>query len=405
MGFSAELAAYFASRNRQQSKPAPQPVKSVKIGGGGRAPTQTLQQYRAEKAAAAATPSQQPVPEPAPESSGPAAAPASAPASAPAAAEPAPDTTVEDAVSAMREEMRLMQQQQREEQQINTYRQLEAYLSDIGLGSLLRTDANGNPSGWLWDQIKKGISSAAALEISLRETTEFQNRFGIIIEQQRRAGQGENVQVMSPAEVLAYEREVTQVFRTAGLPSTFYDTYDELHSFLRADLSGADVVNRIETAFNYVASAPDEVRAKFEEFYGVGQGDIALATYVLDPQIALSELEQSTRTAYTAGMGERYEIRLARAQAERIAEMPMTEAGIVEGLQQIAGQSPLFTESVGEAVDLTAEETGVAAVFEGSGEARTQLERRLTARQAINRASVGGAVATTGGVVGLGIGN
>ena len=434
MGIPADLAAYFASKNRQQSKPAssggrnpaqqrsgapasagtrrpvapspaPEPVRSVQIGGGGRAPTETLQDWRAAQAATVVTPSLEPAPEPAPESSAPAAAPAPAPASAPAAAEPAPDTTVENAVAAMREEMRLMQQQQREEQQINTYRQLEAYLSDIGLGSLLRTDANGNPTGWLWDQIKKGISSAAALEIALRETPEFQNRFGIIIEQQRRAGQGENVQVMSPAEVLAYEREVTQVFRTAGLPSTFYDTYDELHSFLRADLSGADVVNRIETAFNYVASAPDEVRAKFEEFYGVGQGDIALATYVLDPQIALSELEKSTRTAYTAGMGERYEIRLARAQAERIAEMPMTEAGIVEGLQQIAGQSPLFTESVGEAVDLTAEETGVAAVFEGSGEARTQLERRLTARQAINRASVGGAVTTAGGVVGLGVGN
>jgi len=92
---------------------------------------------------------------------------------------------------------------------------------------------------------------------------------------------------------------------------------------------------------------------------------------------------------------------LARAQAERIAEMPMTEAGIVEGLQQIAAQSPLFTESVGEAVDLTAEETGVAAVFEGSGEARTALERRLTARQAINRATVGGAITTASGVTGL----
>ena len=410
MGIPADLAAYFASRNRsaQSSRgrnpaqqaattrtpgtagrpaPAPQPNPAQRAattplpGTAGRSPTTTMQPIVTPEVVVTPTP-------------GP--APASAPASA-----PAPDTSVADAMALMREEMRLMQQQQREEQQINTYRQLEAYLQDIGLGSLLRTDANGNPSGWLWNQIKQGISSAAALEIALRETPEFQNRFGIIIEQQRRAGQGENVQVMSPAEVLAYEREVTQAFRTAGLPASFYDTYDELHSFLRADLSGADVVNRIETAFNYVASAPDEVRAKFEEFYGVGQGDIALATYVLDPQVALSELEKSTRTAYTAGMGERYEIRLARAQAERIAEMPMTEAGIVEGLQQIAAQSPLFIESVGEAVDLTAEETGVAAVFEGSGEARTALERRLTARQAINRATVGGAITTASGVTGL----
>jgi hypothetical protein len=79
----------------------------------------------------------------------------------------------------------------------------------------------------------------------------------------------------------------------------------------------------------------------------------------------------------------------------------LTVAGISEGLQQIGARAPLFAESVGEAVDLTAEETGVAAVFEGSGEAQTALERRLIRRRSIERASVGGALTTAAGVTGL----
>ena len=382
---------------------APEPVRTVQIGGGGRAPNQTLEQYRAEKAATqpASSPSSPPPPAPPPSPPPSDSAPASAPAATPA------DTTnpLQGEVDALRQELADFQQRLQDDRRAGVYRELESYLQAIGLGSLMQTDSNGNPTGWLWEQVKSGVTSSASLEIALRQTPEFQQRFGIILEQQRRAAAGENVYVMTPAEVLAYEVDVSQAFRTAGLPTSFYDTPGELHQYLSNNLSGEDVVGRIETAFNYVVTAPPEVRAKFEEFYGVGQGDIALATYILDPDIAVRELEKAGRTAYAAGVAERYDIQLARQQAERIAETPLTNVGISEGLQQIAAQAPLFAESVGEAVDLTAEETGVAAVFEGSGEARTALERRLAQRQAVNRATVGGAITTSAGVVGLGIGN
>lgn len=369
---------------------APTPTRTVQIGGGA-----VEGPFRVGITQPVVTPTPPPTPEP------PAPQPAAAPAAAPAATPADTSDPLQAEVDALRQQLADFQETLRDDRRANVYRELEAYLQAIGLGSLMQTDANGNPTGWLWEQVKTGVTSSAALEIALRETPEFQQRFGIILEQQRRAAAGENVYVMTPAEVLAYEVDVSQAFRTAGLPTSFYDTPAELHQYLVAGLSGEDVVSRIETAFNYVVTAPPEVRAKFEEFYGVGQGDIALATYILDPNVAVNELEKAGRTAYAAGVAERYDIRLARQQAERIAETPLTEAGISEGLQQVAAQSPLFAESVGEAVDLTAEETGIAAVFEGSGEARTALERRLTARQAINRATVGGAITTAAGVTGL----
>jgi len=384
--------------------PAPEPVRTVQIGGGGRAPTETLEDYRARQAVEITNPSQEPAPEPASESSAPAAAPASAPA-APAPA-PAPDNSAE--IESLRAEIEALRQEQRDNErnrQMETFNELQTYLVGIGLGNLISFDAGGNPSGFLWDMVKRGVTSAAQLELALYDQPDFQARFPVIGEQRAAAATGAATQVMSPAEVLAYERQVAQTFRTAGLPTTFFDTPDELQTYISRGLSAEDVEDRISQAFNFVSAAPFEVRDKFDEFYGVGQGDIALATYILDPEKSLIELERSGRTAYAAGMGERYNIQLDREAAARVADQPLTAAGISQGLQEIGARAPLFTESVGEAVDLTAAETGVAAVFEGSGEAQAALERRLIRRRSIERASVGGAVTTSAGVTGLGIGS
>jgi hypothetical protein len=384
--------------------PAPEPVRTVQIGGGGRAPTETLQDYKARQPVIITNPSQESAPEPAPESSAPAAAPA--PATAAPAPAPAPDNSAE--IESLRAEIEALRQEQRDNErnrQMETFNELQTYLVGIGLGNLISFDAGGNPSGFLWDMVKRGVTSAAQLELALYDQPDFQARFPVIGEQRAAAATGAATQVMSPAEVLAYERQVAQTFRTAGLPTTFFDTPDELQTYIRRGLSAEDVEDRISQAFNFVSAAPFEVRDKFDEFYGVGQGDIALATYILDPEKSLIELERSGRTAYAAGMGERYNIQLDREAAARVADQPLTAAGISQGLQEIGARAPLFTESVGEAVDLTAAETGVAAVFEGSGEAQAALERRLIRRRSIERASVGGAVTTSAGVTGLGIGS
>lgn len=404
MVLSRELARFLANRDgsdRPAGAPsrAPTPVRSVKIGGGGRAPTETLQEYRARQNVVS-EPAPEPASEPTPEPPAPAAAPVAAPAPA-----PAPDNSAE--IESLRSEIEALRQEQRDNErsrQMETFNELRTYLVGIGLGNLISFDAGGNPSGFLWDMVKRGVTSAPQLELALYDQPDFQARFPVIGEQRAAAATGSATQVMSPAEVLAYERQVAQTFRTAGLPTTFFDTPDELQTYISRGLSAEDVEDRISQAFNFVSAAPFEVRDKFDEFYGVGQGDIALATYILDPEKSLIELERSGRTAYAAGLGERYNIQLDREAAGRIADQPLTAAGISQGMQEIGARAPLFAESVGEATDLTAAETGVAAVFEGSGEAQTALERRLIRRRSIERASVGGAVTTSAGVTGLGIG-
>ena len=280
---------------------------------------------------------------------------------------------------------------------------LASYLDSIGLGELFTVDAAGNPGGWLWNQLQEGVDTQEELYFRLEQTDTFRNRFGVIQEQQKRAARGEPVMVMSPAQVLEYETRVKQMMSAAGLPPTFYDEPRDFHKLILNDMSPTEVQDRITQAYDYVLSAPPEVRAAFTDFYGVGQGDAQLAAWALDPERTVRDMTRATRTAYTAGMGERFGIQVSKATAERIADLPRTEAGIVQGMEQIASMSPVFNESIGErAVDLTAGTTGVESVFEGSGEANKAMERRLAQRKAVDRSSTGGALMTQQGVIGAG---
>ena len=284
--------------------------------------------------------------------------------------------------------------------QSNSFRTLASFLSSIGLSDLF-SYVNGRPSGWLWDQIVGGVTNVEELLIGLQQTDSFKQRFPIIDFQQQQNAQGIPTRVMTPSEVLTYESEVTNAFRRAGLPSWFYDNpVEDVQARIQSGLSPEAIVERVDTAYSYVVNAPVEVRQKFEEFYGVANSDAALAAYILDPEKTIASLEKAQRTAYTAGIGQQYQIPLSQQQAQTIAEMPLTEAGITQGLQDVAQQSGLYQESVGETTDLTTE-TGVASVFGADVEATTALERRATQRQTVGQGSQGGAVLTQTGVIGL----
>lgn len=280
--------------------------------------------------------------------------------------------------------------------------QLASYLDSIGLGQLFEVDASGNPGGWLWNQLQAGVDTQEELGFRLEQTDVFRERFGVIAEQQKRAAKGEPVNVMTPAQVLQYENTVKQMMSRSGLPSTFYDEPADFHRLILSDMSPTEVNERITQAYDYVLSAPPEVRAAFNDFYGVEQGDAQLASWALDPDRTVRDMTRATRTAYTAGMGEKFGIQMTRATAEQIADLPKTEAGIVQGLEQVASMSPIFTESIGEAGDMTASGEGIDSVFSGSGDANTAIQRRLNTRKAIDKSSTGGALTTQSGVLGAG---
>lgn len=287
------------------------------------------------------------------------------------------------------------------EQSDATFATLSAYLNDMGLGALFEIDAAGNPAGWLWEQIEQGFDTADELLVRLEQTDVFRDRFGVITQQKERAAAGEPVYVMSPAEVLQYEDTVRQLMSQAGMPTWFYDEPADFHRLILADMSVAEVNERLDDAYDYVLSAPPEVRQTFEEYYGVGQGEAALAAFALDPERTLRDINRATRTAYVGGMADRFDIQVDRAAAQRIADLPTTEEGIVTGLRNVAAQADIFREGITETNDLTSSD-GLAVQFEGDADAQRQIENRVIRRRAVDRSSTGGAAIGSEGVIGAG---
>lgn len=279
---------------------------------------------------------------------------------------------------------------------------LASQLSSLGLGALFTVGPNGEPGGWLMDQLRQGFDTSDELMLALANTDVFRNRFGVITEQQRRAAAGQPEYVMSPAEVIEYETKIRQTAQAAGVPAWMFDTPEEIGKLILNNISANEFAQRVQQTYDYVRVAPPEVRSYFEQFAGVGQGDSMLAAYVLNPERTISQLDQIRRSAYTAGMADRFDVAITRQAAEQIAQLPQTEAGIVEGLRQVAAQSALYDEGLFETGDLTAAREGVASVFEGDAAATTALQRRQATRAAVDRAATGGAAVTQRGVVGAG---
>lgn len=277
---------------------------------------------------------------------------------------------------------------------------LASYLRDLGLGELATTNAAGDPSGWLWQQIQGGIDSADELRVAIESTDVWRDRFGVIVEQRRRAAKGDPVEVMSVEEVVAYERAAGQLMRQAGLPASFYDSYQDFNSLILDGVSVAEIDERLGESFNRARNVAPEVRAAFEDFYGVGRSEAALAAYFLDPERTLNTLQRESRTAYAAGMGERYGIGLSRSRAEQIAGSPLTEGGITQGLEQVNRLGAVFSESIGETNDLQAGREGVDLVFDGDSSADTAISRRVASRRAGDRTAVGGAALSREGLIG-----
>lgn len=274
------------------------------------------------------------------------------------------------------------------------------YLNESGLGELFTIDANGNPGGWLWDQIVSGVDSSAALQVRLEDTDVFKRNYGIISEMRQKAANGEAVYVPTVKDVRDYRVTVRSQLQAAGLPAWFYDSNEDADNLMRQGYSPAEIEQKLGSAFVQVRDADPAMRRAFEQFYGVAEGDGAMAAFFLDKDHTIAKLETATRAAFTAGRGSTLGLDVTRDVAERVANSQLSTGAIESGLADAAALKPLSTESLGEATDITSADV-VGGTLLGDAAARSKLERRRIERSAVDRAA-GGAAITSRGVVGVG---
>lgn len=281
------------------------------------------------------------------------------------------------------------------------YDQLASFLTSYGLGGLFTTDASGLPGGWLWDQIVSGTDSEAGLQLALEQTSVYQQRYGVITRMRAEAASGKPVVVPTISQVREYETNAAAMMRQAGFPPWFYDSYEDVQGLLEANISLSELEQRVGQSWDLVHNTDPAIQQAFQDFYGVA-GDAALASFYLDPDKTISQLERASRAAYAGGMGKTLGLNLDKTLSERIASLPTSPEGITQDLTQVAelqGRG-VFTEGVTEVTDLTAENQGLGAAVFGDGAAAAQIERRIARRRANESSATGGAALTQVGQVG-----
>lgn len=283
----------------------------------------------------------------------------------------------------------------------NAFTMLANYLNSIGLGSLF-SYTNGQPSGWLWEQVKEGIVSEESLQMALEQTPEFRQRFAVLFEMRDNATRSGGGYVPSVKEVVEYEESFFRTMAAAGLPSWFYDDLGDAHNALRSNLSVSQIADRIEAGYSAVQAMPDEVRDVFDEFYGA-QGDQALLAAVLDPQKTMDEIDRAVRTAQVGGYLRQQGFDMSRGRAEVFAAPNLSETEIRKISQEAGKMRGLTQETIGEgAMDLT-DESAVAAAFGTNAQDEQLLEARLTRRQLGQRSTSGGAITGQSGITGASV--
>lgn len=299
------------------------------------------------------------------------------------------------------EDERARAAQLRRDQMLETFGLIQSFLNDAGLGHLATIDGNGTPGGWLWGIIQQHGPNGALIQMAIEQHEDWRTRFAPIVRQRERAGRGEAVVVMSPKELMEYERDIQVLMRNAGLPPSMYNSFATAHRLVDANVSVTETQQRLGDAWNRVRNVDPLIRGAFEDFYGVGYGDTALAAFFLDPETTLAELDTTSRAAYTRGMGQRYGLDIRRDRAENIATSPRTEAGIDQGLRMVSEMQTIFERGITERGNLTAETTGVDSVFDGDARANRDMERRVARRRTADMSSAGGAMQDRDGLIGL----
>lgn len=279
--------------------------------------------------------------------------------------------------------------------------QVGEFLRQAGLGNLFSVDANGVPSGWLWDTvIVQGLTTVPEIQMALEGNTAYRERFAPIFEQREQAARGEPVTVMTAADLRAFEEQGAAAMRFARMPSSFYDSYTDFQNLARKGISIDELRSAIQDSYTRVAEAPSQVREWFANKFGL-QGDAMIAAYYLDPEHINANLDKISRAAYAGGMANLSGLGdLSMTAAENIASLGYGYEQIRAGVQQTAAQGGLYTESIGEGgTDVTGAQ-GLAEQFGTSATDALAVQRRRAERTA-STGEQGGALYDRSGVLGL----
>lgn len=259
-----------------------------------------------------------------------------------------------------------------------------------GLGALVEP---------LKNLIVEGLSRDE-MTLRLRQTDAYQKRFAA-----NSARINKGLRALSEAEYIGLEDQYQNIMRNYGLPQTYYSRGDMgrqegFERFIGADVSPAELEDRVQTAYNRVINANPEVAQSLRSFYpDITDGDIL--AYALDPDKALTAIQRKVTAAEIGAGATMAGLATGRTRAEELAALGVTKAQAQQGFQTIAEFLPTAQklgdiysrQGMGPFTQTTAE----AEVFGTAGAVEAQRQRRRLTE--LEQASFAGQAGTAGGAL------
>ena len=249
--------------------------------------------------------------------------------------------------------------------------------------------------GFALDALRRNGNNLQLTLLELEDTPEFKERFQAN-EERRKLG----LSALSPEEIIRYEQQARGVLRRAGLPSGFYDQFDDFVKFIVDDVSISELQERVNLGFERVAFASPEVRGFFADFYGA-HGDAALAAYFLDPERATAVLRQQVATVETAALVSTAAgfPQIHRDTAREIAGLGLSSSEQLARAERVRSDRFLADETFSERVDIS-----LFDIVEGNfglDSDKTRLIERRRQRRVAALSALGSPLITNEGVLGL----
>ncbi len=267
----------------------------------------------------------------------------------------------------------------------------EAILQDVfrryGLDPAFATE--------LLEEFRRTGSEDAAM-IKMRSDDRYKKRFSGL-ELRRAAGYGP----MSEEQYVEWEGRTRALFDKYNIPKEFYDTEEELATFIGGDVSPDELKARVEDAYMGVYSAPQEYRDALQQMYGVDDGQ--MAAFWLDPTKGEEIVKKRWTAVQIGGEAMRNQFGgLTQAEAERLADSGVNRQSAQAGFGMLGEQRELMGGLLGETQGgEVSRETQLGSLEQGNVAAAEAIRRRGRRRTAVFEQG-GDVAAEKQGLVGLG---
>ena len=191
---------------------------------------------------------------------------------------------------------------------------------------------------------------------------------------------------LSPADYIATENSYNDIFHSAGVPSGFYSSQDQLGTLIGADIAPTELQDRVNTAAKSIANQDPFYSQTLQNYYGLTPGD--MIAHALDPQTALPLLQRQTAAATFGAAGNRQNIATDKATAEQYAALGVTQSQAEQGFGQIGTELGTDQKLASIYQDPNNVQSQlVAATFGGQGGAQAQVDLTRLKAQEVNQFS------------------